>query len=68
MYNHLRDATLAVLKNPNDQEGRTIAASSKAYLHGLAALKELRDHSKLNGTTPLLLAGLAEQVGVNRPG
>lgn len=55
-----RTLGLADLKNPNDQEGRTIAASFKAYLQGLAALKELRDHSKLNGTTPILLAGLAD--------
>ena len=48
------------LDNPNDPEGRAISASYRAYLRVLAALKDLRDHSKANKTTPIILAGLAD--------
>lgn len=48
------------LNNPNDPEGRALAASYRAYLQILAVLKELRDYSKLNQTTPIISAGLAD--------
>jgi hypothetical protein len=47
------------LENPNDPEARTIAAGYRAYVQCLAALKEVRDHSNLNKTTPIISAGLA---------
>jgi hypothetical protein len=48
------------LNNPNDSEGRAISASYKAYLRVMTVLKELRDHSKLNQSTPIISAGLAD--------
>ena len=48
------------LNNPDDPEGRAIAASYRAYLKIMAVLKELRDHSTLNQTTPIISAGLAD--------
>lgn len=48
------------LNNPNDSEGQTIAASYRAYLRLLAAVKDVRDHSKLNQHTPIISAGLAD--------
>jgi hypothetical protein len=45
---------LADLENANDPEGRTVAASYRAYLKILATLKNLRDHSELNKTTPII--------------
>jgi hypothetical protein len=47
------------LNNPDDPEGCAIAASYRAYLQILKVLKDLRDQSKLNQTTPVLSAGLA---------
>jgi hypothetical protein len=51
---------LSDLANPNDPEGRAIAASYRAYLQVLAALKEVRDHLKVNRKTPIISAGLAD--------
>jgi hypothetical protein len=51
---------LSDLTNPNDPEGRAIAAGYKSYLRILAALKDVRDHSTANRTTPILSAGLAD--------
>jgi len=51
---------LSDLNNPNDAEGRAIAASYRSYLRVMATLKELRDHSKLNQATPIISAGLAD--------
>jgi hypothetical protein len=48
------------LNNPHDPEGRAITASYLGYLKVVAALKELRDHSKLNQATPIISAGLAD--------
>ncbi len=48
------------LKNPADPEGRAIAASYRAYLKITAALKEVRDQSRVNRETPILSAGLAD--------
>jgi len=39
---------LSDLNNPNDQEGSRVAVGCLAYVRVLAALKDLRDHSKLN--------------------
>jgi hypothetical protein len=50
---------LSDLDNPNDPEGRAIAASYHAYLKVIAALKDVRDHSQLNQKTPIISAGLA---------
>jgi hypothetical protein len=51
---------LSDLTNPNDPEGRAIAASYRSYLQVMAALKEVRDRSTINRTTPILSAGLAD--------
>jgi hypothetical protein len=48
------------LKNPKDPEGQAIAASYRAYLRIVAAVKDVRDHSKLNRATPIISAGLAD--------
>jgi hypothetical protein len=51
---------LADLNNPKDPEGPAIAAGFRNYLRVMAALKELRDQSKVNKKTPVILAGLAD--------
>jgi hypothetical protein len=56
---------LADLDNPNDPEGRAIAAGYRVYIQIAAALKELRDHSRLNQHTPIVAAGMANW---GRPG
>jgi hypothetical protein len=48
------------LDNPNDPEGRAIAASYRAYLQVMVALKGVRDRSTLNQRTPIISAGLAD--------
>jgi hypothetical protein len=48
------------LKSPNDPEGQAIAASYRSFLQIMAALKDVRDHSRLNRTTPIISAGLAD--------
>jgi hypothetical protein len=48
------------LDNPNDPEGRAIAASYRAYLQVMVALKDVRDRSTLNQKTPIISAGLAD--------
>jgi hypothetical protein len=69
---------VADLNNPNDAEGRAVVVGFRAYLRVLASLKAVRDNSKLNKTTPILSAGLADwglpsrtswnkQVGVSLP-
>jgi hypothetical protein len=42
----------------HDPEGKQIAKGFLQYLKILAVLKEVRDHSRLNRKTPLILAGL----------
>jgi hypothetical protein len=42
----------------NDPEGKQIAKGFLQYLRILAVLKDVRDHSRLNRKTPILLAGL----------
>lgn len=51
---------LADLNNPKDAEAAVIAKGLRNYLKIMAILKDLRDHSKLNRDTPILLAGLAD--------
>jgi hypothetical protein len=48
---------LADLNNPRDPEGPAIAAGFRIYIQVAAALKEIRDHSKLNQQTPIVAAG-----------
>jgi len=50
---------LADLGNPKDAEALPIAASFRNYMKIAAALKDLRDHSKLNQHTPIIAAGIA---------
>jgi len=51
---------LADLNNPNDTDGRAVAASYRAYLRVMAVLKDVRDHSKLNRRAPIISAGLID--------
>jgi hypothetical protein len=50
----------------NDPEAKAVAAGFELYLSSLTVLKDVRDHSKLNRTTPIISAGLA--VGNAAPG
>jgi hypothetical protein len=51
---------LGDLNNPKDPEGPAIGNGFRNYLRVMQSLKDVRDHSKLNKTTPILLAGLAD--------
>lgn len=57
---------LSELKNPDDMVGRRIATGYLAYLGIMATLKDLRDHSQLNGTTPIL-SGMSANWGLSGP-
>ena len=46
----------------HDGEGQQVAKGYLQYLKGLAALKQVRDHSRLNQRTPLLPTSLVEIV------
>lgn len=46
----------------HDPEGQQVAKGYLQYLKVLGALKEVRDHSKLNGRTPLLPTSLVDIV------
>jgi hypothetical protein len=50
-----RPLELADLNNPGDLRGRAVAAGYRAYLKILATLKDLRDHSEPDKTTPIIL-------------
>jgi hypothetical protein len=50
---------LGDLNNPNDAEARQIAVGYLQYIKIAAVVKEVRDHSKLNKTTPIITGGLA---------
>jgi hypothetical protein len=52
---------IADLNNPADVEGRAIAAGYRNYIKVMAALKDLRDQSTTNKTTPIITAGLANE-------
>jgi hypothetical protein len=43
-----------------DPEGQQIAKGFLQYIKVLAALKDVRDHSRLNRTTPIISAGLVD--------
>ena len=43
----------------NDPEGKTIAAGFQLYIKSLAVLRDVRDHSRLYRTTPIISSGLA---------
>ena len=43
-----------------DPEARRVAEGYRAYLQSLRVLKDLRDHSQLNRTTPIVSAGLSD--------
>jgi hypothetical protein len=49
-----------------DPEAKAVAAGFELYLGSLAVLRDVRDHSKLNRTTPIISAGLG--VGNASPG
>ncbi len=49
------------LNNPDDAEGRAIAAGYRTYIQVMAALKDVRDQSTSNKTTPIISAGLANE-------
>jgi len=55
-----RELGLADLNNPMDPDGRAVAASFRAYLRVMAALKDVRDHSTVNRRTPVITAGLSD--------
>ena len=54
----------------HDPEGQQVANGYQQYLKELAALKQARDHSKLNRQTPLLPTSLVDivQEGRRDPG
>lgn len=54
------------LNNPEDPEAAAVARGYRVYLQVMAALKELRDHSKVNKTTPIL-SGASGNWGVPAP-
>jgi hypothetical protein len=51
----------------HDPEGKRVAQGYLQYLKLLDALKDLRDHSKLNQHTPIITAGLADVGGSTWP-
>jgi hypothetical protein len=55
--------TVADLDNPRDLEAAVITAGFRNYAKIAAALKDLRDHSKLNQHTPIISAGIAKISG-----
>ncbi len=57
---------LSDLNNPNDPEARNVANGYRAYIKILAVLKDMRDHSRVNKTTPIVSGGLAN-VGLPQP-
>jgi hypothetical protein len=52
--------TLELEDLQNDPEGKLVASGFVQYVKTLAVLKDIRDHSKLNGQTPIISAGLAD--------
>ena len=53
-----RTLGLSDLNNANDAEARPIATGFRVYVTIAAALKDLRDHSRLNQKTPIIAAGM----------
>jgi len=61
-----RELRLAALNNANDPEARAVAAGYRNYVRIMATLKDLRDRSQLNQHTPIISAGLAQQLGTKQ--
>lgn len=61
-----RELGLSDLNNPKDPEGRAVASGYLSYIRIIAALKDVRDHSKLNQHTPIITAGLAQKLGTKQ--
>ena len=57
-----RELRLADLNDPKDSEASAVARGYRAYVRVMAALKDLRDHSKLNQHAPIISAGLAQKL------
>jgi hypothetical protein len=57
---------LSDLNNPRDPEGPAIADGYRNYLRVMEALKTVRDHSKVNKTTPIISASMGN-VGLPGP-
>ena len=57
---------LADLDNARDAESQRIAAGYLQYIKILAVVKDIRDRSKLNKTTPIITGGLSN-VGIPGP-
>ena len=55
-----RELRLADLNNPNDPQASQVAMGYRAYIRLMAALKDLRDHSRFNRQTPIISAGLSQ--------
>jgi hypothetical protein len=55
-----RELRLADLNNPIDPEASQVAVGYRAYVRLMAALKDLRDRSRLNRQTPIISAGLSQ--------
>ena len=50
---------LSDLNNSNDAEAHAVADGYRAYVKILAVLKDMRDHSRVNRTAPVISGGLA---------
>jgi hypothetical protein len=53
----VRGLGLKVLNSPDAAEGQAVTNGYRTYRKAIAALKDLRDHSKLNQHTPVISAG-----------
>jgi hypothetical protein len=47
------------LSNPNDKQGQAVAKGYQAYVRIMEVLKDVRDHSTVNKSTPIITSGLA---------
>jgi len=61
-----RELRLSDLNNAKDPEGHAAADGYRTYLKVMAALRDLRDHSKLNQRTPIITAGLVQKLGTKQ--
>jgi hypothetical protein len=55
-----RELQLADLNNPNDPQASQVAMGYRAYIRLMAALRDLRDHSRFNRQTRIISAGLSQ--------
>jgi hypothetical protein len=58
------------LDNSSDPEAQTLAAGFRVYVRVVAAFKDVRDRSRVNGATPIVSGGLADigVAGSEKPG